>query len=155
MKILTTMCALAFSINIFANGINSLVIWKTNGERINILLNENPKVTFTENEMTITTKMNKVSFSATDVIRFTYEDIPTGINNVAKGNDAMFSIEDEYLNLSNLSQSSLIHIYRTDGTLLSTAKANSNGSAKINIANFASGIYIVKTSVGNFKIHKP
>lgn len=155
-KLLTTaFIVLACATNSYADEFKQLILWKANGERVNISLEEYPRVTFTSDEVLITTHMNDLSFPANDVVRFTYGTSATDIANVTVDNQTSFSLTDNRLSISNIKSNSTVTVYQADGALITSQKTDKSGNVTINIESYQPGVYLVKTSSGNFKIRKP
>lgn len=154
-KLLTTaFIVLACATNSYADEFKQLILWKANGERVNISLEEYPRVTFTSDEVLITTHMNDLSFPANDVVRFTYGTSATDIA-ITVDNQTSFSLTDNRLSISNIKSNSTVTVYQADGALITSQKTDKSGNVTINIESYQPGVYLVKTSSGNFKIRKP
>lgn len=137
-----------------AENVNALVLHLTSGNQVTCLLDEKPVVTFKSDELVITTHMNMVSYKASDVTKFTYTYAdPAGISSVRTG--SAFSFNGKTLQVSNLTPSSQVSVYTIDGILMTSAKTDGNGSVVLTLPEQSGAVYIVKTSVANFKITKP
>lgn len=156
MKKLLTAALIVFACaaNSYAEDFKQLILWKANGERVNISLEEYPRVTFTSDEVLITTHMNDFSFPAKDIVRFTYDTSTTGIENVTSDNQLSFSLIKNRLSISNTKSNSTIMVYQVDGVLMTSQKSDKSGNVIINMESYQPGVYIVKTASGNFKIRK-
>lgn len=137
-----------------AENVNALVLHLTSGNQVTCLLDEKPVVTFKSDELVITTHMNVVSYKASDVTKFTYTYAdPTAISSVRTG--SAFSFNGNTLQVSNLTPSSLVSVYAVGGILVTSAKTDNNGSVVLTLPEQSGTVYIVKTSVANFKITRP
>lgn len=137
-----------------AENVNALVLHLTSGNQVTCLLDEKPVVTFKSDELVITTHMNVVSYQASDVAKFTYIYAdPTDISSVRIG--SAFSFNGKTLQVSNLTPSSQVSVYTVDGILVTSAKTDNHGSVSLTLPKQSGAVYIVKTSVANFKITRP
>ena len=136
-----------------AENVNALVLHLTSGNQVTCMLDEKPMVTFKSDELVITTHMNVVSYQASDVMKFTYTYAdPTNISSVRTS--STFSFNGKVLLVSNLAPSSQVSVYTVDGILVASAKTGKNGSAALTLPEQSGAVYVVKTSVANFKITK-
>ena len=138
-----------------AEEVNAVAFWKTDGQKVTVLLDEQPKVTFTDEEMRVTTRTHEWAFPAGDVERFTYEwAAPTKID--APGlREVCFHLSDGRLLLSALPANSPVEVYALDGKKQLDATAGEAGDATADMRPLPAGLYVIKTAVGNFKIRKP
>ena len=137
-----------------ADGVNAVVFWKTDGQKVTVLLDEQPKVMFTADALRVQARQSELSFPAGEVRRFTYETVDaTGIASASRG-EVRFRLSDNVLHLSALQGRSPIEIYSADGKLLRSVAADAAGSGVVDVRGFPAGVYVIKTSVGTLKIRK-
>ena len=134
--------------------VNALVLHLSSGNRVTYLLDEKPVVTFKGGELVITTHMNVISYQESGVTKFTfaYAD-PSDISSVKSG--STFSFNGKALQVSNLAPLSQVSVYTQGGVLVTSAKTDSNGSVMLTLPEQSGAVYVVKTSVANFKISRP
>lgn len=138
-----------------ATDIDAVVVWKSAGEKMVVLLDERPQVLFSGGDVIVQTVKNRVVLPAGEVKRFTYESVsPSGVSSLHSG-DVRISLSDGRLRLTAQKAGSLVELYGADGRLLQSVPAGADGTAAMDINRFPSGTYIIKTSAGNFKITKP
>lgn len=138
-----------------AEDINAMMLHLASGKQVICLLDEKPIVTFSGDELVLTTHMNKVSYQSSDVLKFTYLYYdPTVINQVGAP-QSMFSFNGNALSVKGVEPGSQIAVYSVDGILVSSATASKNGAASIVLPEQSGKVYVIKTSVANFKITKP
>ena len=74
-KILILIILLCNSFMLFAEELpTTLVVWAKDGTKVSYALNEQPKITFTEECLLITTTKVEVSYKLAQMARFTYEN---------------------------------------------------------------------------------
>lgn len=138
-----------------AAAIDAVVVWKSAGDRMVVLLDERPQVLFSGEDVIVQTVKNRIVLPVGEVKRFTYESVsPSGVNGLHAG-DVQVSLSDGQLRLTAQKAGLPVGLYGADGRLLQSVTAGSDGTAEMDISRFPSGTYIIKTSTGNFKITKP
>ena len=137
-----------------AENVNALVLHLSSGNRVTCLLDEKPVVTFKSGELVVTTHMNVISYQESDVKKFTYTYAdPSDISSVKTG--STFSFNGNALQMSNLTPSSQVSVYTVGGVLVTSARTGNNGSVTLSLPEQSGAVYVVKTSVANFKISRP
>lgn len=146
-----TICSLSTR----AESINALMLHLASGKQVVCMLDEQPIVTFEADELVLTTHMNVVRYQATDVIRFTYTAVdPSGIAE-ARIAVTSFSFDGDVLRANSLAPKSDVTVYTAEGTLVASSKTDKSGNVSLSLPRQAGVVYVVKTSVANFKITKP
>lgn len=125
------------------------------GKQVTYMLDELPVVSFKDEELVITAHTNIVSYQVADVVKFTYSYVnPSKIDNI-KASDTIFKFEGNVLHAYNLEPLSKISIYNVDGSLITSADAGTNGELSLLLPQSSGSVFVVKTSVANFKLMKP
>ena len=142
-------------LKVSAESNNALVLHMATGKQVTYMLDELPVVTFNGEELVITTHLNVVSYQVGDVVKFTYSYVDPALVGGVKMSDAMFKFEGDVLHANNLEPFSTVSIYSVDGTLIISAKTGTKGDINISLPQVSGCVYVVKTSVANFKLMKP
>ena len=138
-----------------AEDVNALMLHLASGTQVVCLLDEKPVITFRGDELVLTTHMNKVSYQSADVLKFTYLYAdPSDISQVRMSN-GMFYFVGNSLSVSGVEPNSLVAVYSVDGIFVASATTDKKGDATINLPEQKGKVYVVKTTVANFKITKP
>lgn len=154
-KLLFSLLLTVCSLGTWAEGINALMLHLASGKQVVCLLDEEPVVTFQGDELVLSTHMDIIRYQAEDVIRFTYTAVdPAGINDVSTAATS-FSFDGDVMRASSLAPKSMVTIYTADGTLVASGKTDKSGNISLSLPRQAGVVYVVKTSVANFKISKP
>ena len=139
---------LLFPASGFALGEPAIVVKTAQGATMEFFLADNPVITFQDNVLTV--KDNKgslLSVDASEVGDMTFSTSETtGIEEVAMP-DTQFGAR-----LSGLLQGTTVEVYSTNGALQHSVNVGTQGTACIDFATLPSGVYVVKTSKGSFKI---
>lgn len=154
-KLTLSILMAAIALSSWAEGINAMMLHLASGKQVVYTLDEKPVVTFGDDELILSTHMNEVSYKSADVLKFTYLYVdPSGVNPVSVPH-CMFSFRGDALSVAGAEPNSQIAVYSVDGTLVASAKANKKGAASISLPEQSGRVYVVKTSVANFKFTKP
>jgi len=136
-----------------------LVVWTTDGERMEFPFAEDPQVTIHDKVFTVSSQLTTMEFEANDNLRFTLEEKsnPTKINEI-NGNhvdeDVQMQMMSERLVLSSCKPGSKVSVYSLGGRIVENHRVGSDGQVAFSLAGYASGIYIIKIGKTNFKIIK-
>ena len=92
-----------------------LVLWLSNGSTTEIELFNKPLVQFAGDKVLVTSPVINLEYDKNDIIRFTYEDIDTGISTP----EASTNIEqkDGQIVFHNVSSADKVVVYKADGDL--------------------------------------
>lgn len=137
------------------DNINALKLHFVSGRQVTVLLDSEPVITFSGSQLVLSTHMNVVSYNASDISKYTYASVvPSGITNPNAG-DTMFTFTESSIIATHLAPGSAVEVYSVDGALVASGKADVHGNATIGVPARSGAVYVVKTSVVNFKITKP
>lgn len=131
-----------------------LVVWAKDGAKVAYVLNENPKVTFTEEYLVITANGVEVNYRLENMARFTYEsNNASAITNLRTG-EWPFQMNNESLLFPALKANSTIAIYSLNGTLVFQKTIQKDGEYAFPLSNLDMGIYMVNINGLTYKIVK-
>lgn len=154
-RLLVSFLMAAIALSSWAEDINAMMLHLASGKQVICMLDERPVVTFGDDELILSTHMNEVSYKSADVLKFTYLYVdPSGVSPVSVPH-CMFSFRGDALSVAGAEPNSQIAVYSVDGTLVVSAKADKRGIVSIVLPGQSGKVYVVKTSVANFKITKP
>ena len=131
-----------------------LVVWAKDGTKTYFFLSENPKTTFKGNNLVITSESMSLSYSLDQVLRYTYELVPTGIESISQEKTVRISQRDDALTLENLKPGTTVSLYTVDGKLVMADAAGDSRSVTISLSDRPSGVYIVKANDVTYKMMK-
>lgn len=155
MKKILIFFSLLLTTHALAEEMNAMVLHLASGTELTCMFDERPTVTFEGDELVLTTHMNVMRYQASDVKKFTYTYLEANsINNIKKSRVNIF-FDGNILRAVNLQPNSIVDIYTIDGIQVVSAKTDRNGNVSLPIPHSSGMVYVVKTSVANFKISKP
>lgn len=133
----------------------SLVVWQKNGQKIYVALSEEPRTTFEDGLLVITTNTVQTTYQLSNIIRYTYEgNIPDiGPSSIGHG-DLLFRQGKDSMSFDGLPDDTRIDLYSLDGKLLSTQQAHSGQTAVVSLVSHPSGTYIIKVNDTTYKFIK-
>lgn len=144
---------LPFSMVIAEDADSRLVVWRTDGSKIVYSLSEQPKTTFTSEGVVITTNTVSVTYPLTQIVKYTYEDIASGIESVTNDGRILVSQDGYNFKFSNLKENTLVQVYSVNGSLISTHKSEGK-QISISLRDHANGVYIIKVGDTSYKVIK-
>jgi hypothetical protein len=146
--------ALACQMPALAGG-RALQVWQTDGQKVTISLNEEPRTTYSEGNLIITTTKTTITYPLEQVRKFTYilEGSISEGDGVPDGIKAILSDDSETLSFKGLKSNAEIQLYSAAGQLIRTFKPKSDKVA-VSISQFPTGVYIVKANGVTYKITK-
>ena len=130
-----------------------LQVWKSDGQVININLNEEPKTTYSDGNLVITTTKTTVTYPLESVRRYTYASASTGIE-TPKSVSSVLSSDGETLTFTNLKAGTSIKLYNVAGQLLRTITSGAESSTTVSVSQLPTGVYVVKVNDATYKITK-
>lgn len=162
MKLITQLAsALAFAMLMpsiaRADGINSIIVWTADGSNVLYLLEDHPKIFMTSADLVLKTINTEVLYPMSDYVKFTFgtEEInDTQIEHLLTENKAIIKITSQIVSISNLMPNESLSVYTVDGKMVERTNASTDGQTTFSIADYANGIYIIKTHDKSFKFVK-
>lgn len=130
-----------------------LVVWMKNGERVLYDLEEQPKTTFANTDLIITTSSVSASYPLSQVLRYTYELSASGVESV-KENDIRISQKGNDLVFEHLKSGADIRVYSLDGVLLDTKRAVGEQLTTVSLNDNPAGVYLIKVGNTTYKMVK-
>lgn len=130
-----------------------LKVWQTDGQVLTISLVDEPRTTYSDGNLIITSSKTSVTLPLEKVRRYTYESAANGIDE-AKTVRAAFSLDGETLTLTGLKPATTIHLYNAAGQLLRTIDSGTQSKVVVSVSNLPVGVYVVKANDVTYKITK-
>ena len=130
-----------------------LQIWQSDGQVMNISLNEEPKTTYADGNLVITTNKTTITFPLEKVKKYTYTTLADGISTIPTMK-AAFSKDGETLTFTNVKPNSIILLYNMAGQLLRKIDSGKDGKVTLSVSVFPTGVYVIKANGATYKITK-
>lgn len=135
-----------------------LVLWLRDGEQIYFPFENKPRMTFDEGVITIGTSNSEVSYSHTDVSKFTLicrheQTDESDINNTSTA-QAHIGVHENCIDFMNCPAGERVKVYAVSGRLHSQYMIDNTGKLSILFSQFPKGIYIIKMKDLTYKFSK-
>ena len=130
-----------------------LQVLLSDGQVVSINLNEEPRTTYKDGNLVITTTKNTISYPLEKVKRFTYVSASSGIDTPQQLGVA-FSKDGETLTFTGLKPHTKVTLYNVAGQLLKTIDSKDSKKVVVSASQFPFGVYVVKVNGGTYKIMK-
>ena len=130
-----------------------LQIWQADGQVVSINLNDEPRTTYNDGNLVITTTKVTITYPLENVKRYTYVSASNGISSPGVSK-AKLSANGETLTFTGLKAGTSIILYNVAGQLLRRVTPSSEGYAIVSVSKLPTGVYIVKMNDATYKITK-
>lgn len=133
---------------------HSLVVNKKSGETVEYKFKNDPKVSFVEQDMVITTGTDNVHHPIADLQNLTFSKT-VGLDNVTdKKADIIVTFTGETIIFEGLDEGMVLAIFSLDGKKLADGRADSDGRATVAISDLEAGVYVASSPIHSFKFVK-
>ena len=133
-----------------------MVIRFADNSELRLLLDDEPELSFTADNITFKTKHTTLDFLAVGVLSYRFEtlNVSTGIKNLRNDENGTDNpvITAGNIVFDSLSPFASIAIYDMQGQLQHRYAADGNGHLVVDLRQLPKGIYIVRTSAQSFKV---
>lgn len=133
----------------------TLVVWAKDGTKVSYALNEQPKITFTEECLLITTTKVEVSYKLAQMARFTYEN--TDVNAIIDVNGKTvnpFTFNGDVLLFPASDKDCSVNVYSIDGKLVTNCIVRAGNTLSVSLASFTDGVYVIRVNGLTYKVLK-
>ena len=127
-----------------------LVVNMTDGSRRTFLLAELPKVQMVGEDLVITSASASATIPRSNVLRFTFEEVPVGVDNVVTAPDCKISVLDDKVSVSGCT--GRVAMVAMNGAVVRQSECDATGCCTILLSGIPAGTYLVQTSVQTLKI---
>ncbi len=155
-KALFFLCAFMLSVGVRAQtSTECVVVETTDGERMEYLLSDHPRISQTADKVNLTTATVNVELQAERIQKVYLSPTPSGIVAVPAGSDkGRITTVDGLMVLSGFRAGEPVMLFTTGGACLWQKKVDGSGQLTVSLSQLAAGVYIVKTSSQSIKITK-
>ena len=131
----------------------TLVVWQKDGGKAYFHLDEQPRSTFSTENLIITTAKDSIAYPLSTIRRYTYEGGSLGINDVSH-HGVIISQRGSEIIVTGLPASKSAIVYSTDGKQLLAKQSNGTSSLVISLAKLPTGVYVIKADSVTYKFTK-
>ena len=134
---------------------NAVILWYTNGEKHTYLLNTNPELTFSGEDIVITANGTSLTYKGTSIEGVSFEKVDvTAIDAVISDSQQSIMMDNGMIKCMMLPAYSIVEIVTADRRTIISGKSVFNGCFSVETSSIGSGLYIIKTKRGSLKIRK-
>ena len=154
-KLTTILLSLMFTTVAWAQ--NAVTIYQTDGKTANFAFAEKPVVTYTEDNLVLTTTKTSVQYPIYLIQKIEFQEewfAPTDIKPTIEEADVKFSFQGGVITISGGVPNSEVFIYNIKGLKVRQYRLDEQGNTSISTTNLDKDIYIVKTKNISFKFRK-
>ena len=151
-KITTTMLLLLF----IGRGVTMaqrLVIWQKDGSKVSYNLDEQPKTTFTTEDLVITTATSTISYPLAKIQRYTYEGAQLSVRDV-KSQGISISHDGDLIIVKGLASGKNVTVYSMDGVQLLSKLSDGTEQLTLSLSSLPLGAYVIKADEITYKFLK-
>ncbi len=130
-----------------------LVVWLKSGEKVYYQLTDEPKTTFTDGKLTITSSTVNVTYDLPQVIRYTYEGAMTPIDAPKTGRTG-FRQNNDGLILDFVPAGTKVSVYDMAGVMLQNMETDGSPAVHISLKDYPAGVYIINVGDHSLKFTK-
>lgn len=131
--------------------ITTLLVTPEGGEQIQLSLDSQPTVSFSDHEILITTETQVFSFSLASKVECTFSTEISGITLPETDPSVSITLHGKSVCISGLTDGCRVYICDLSGTSLYQGVADAGGSVTIDLSQFPTGIYILKSNKLSYK----
>lgn len=147
---------IVFLVTVLCRGIvqaQTLVVWQKDGCKVYFSLNDQPRTTFTTEELVVTTSKATVSYPLSKILRYTYEDSSQSIDDLNNMGICIAHHGDDII-MMGLPYGKIVTIYSLDGKLLLSKCSDGTSQQILSLSQFPMGVYMIKAETVNYKFMK-
>jgi len=131
----------------------TLVLHHADGRTTEVELYTMPRIQMKSDKMIITSQGISQEYSKTDVLRFTYKGVGTGISNVCPATS--FRIDEDRITFHGVPETGAVKIYDAQGMQIPVGMTTVGSDAVLLLAQLPKGVYLVSINERTIKIVRP
>lgn len=134
---------------------NTLNVHQKDGQTFSFGFDEKPVITFTDNELVLTSSGTEAWFQLVEIAKFTFDDEGTAVKGIKDDtSNAAISLDEYSISLTGAKPETEVRLIASDGKVLKSYKTDRSGSAQFSIAELPAGTYIISSESLDVKIQK-
>lgn len=147
--LLATLCCL-YSSNSWAQ---HLVVWQKNGPKVYYDLDEDPRTTFKNGLLTITTSKMSTDYQLSNILRYTFENITDAVSSPESPNFG-FRQKGDDITITGVEKETQATMYDVSGLMITTQKSDGNNPLHFTLEGRKPGIYMIQLGDQTLKFLK-
>lgn len=131
----------------------TLVLWHADGTTTEVELYTLPRIQMQADKMVITSQGVSQEFAKSDVLRFTYKGVGTGISQL---NPQMtYRVDEDRVTFYGISTTDRISVYNTGGMQIPVRLTADGNKSVLSLSSLPSGVYLVNVNGRTLKFIRP
>jgi len=130
-----------------------LVLHHANGNTSEVELYTMPRILMTADKMQIKSSVAELEYDKTDVLRFTFKNVGTGID--AVHSEMAFRIDEDCVTFRGIPEAGAVKVYNLKGVQIPVRLEIAGGDAVLSLSQLPKGIYLVDINSKTLKIIRP
>jgi hypothetical protein len=132
---------------------NTVTIHQKDGRKVSYGFSVKPVITYTDNDLVITTENAEMQYPLLSVSKITFQDQSAGVNAITEESKVpVLELDDYVVSISGAKAGVTVSLTGTDGKTLINARTDSEGEVSFSIAEQPAGVYVIKSENLTFKI---
>lgn len=153
MKKLAALTYFIICIGLCPSKAQTLIIWQKDGSKVSYNLDEQPKTTFTSEELVITTATSIISYPLAKIQRYTYEGAQLSVRDV-KSQGISISHDGDLIIVKGLASGKNVTVYSMDGVQLLSKLSDGTEQLTLSLSSLPLGAYVIKADEITYKFLK-
>lgn len=152
-KLLFTLFAAILSAPMLSQ--TTLTIHQKNGQQFSFGFDDQPVITYTDNELVLKTTNTEVQYPLESLLKITFNDSETAVKPVLKeGKIPALELDSYSVYISGAKAGVEVTVYGADGKSVNSSKTNQDGSVSFSISDLPDGVYVIKSENNSIKVLK-
>lgn len=155
MKIHNILTSVLLLLALFCSGemnAQKLILWHSDGSTTEVELFNQPLVQFAGDKVLVTSPVLNMEYDKSDIVRFTYRDIDTGISTLSK--EADIEQKDGQIVFHDVKSADKVAVYKSDGVRMPVQLTFSGDNATLPLSQLPSGVYLFSVNGRTSKFTK-
>ncbi len=133
--------------------VTCMVLTLTDGTINRFALTDTPVVTYEGENLVVSIGDEQFTTTLSGISQLTFEQVSTGISEMV-GESPKSAFTPGQARFEGLKTHAIVSIYTIDGKMLSSMRANDEGTVSIDLSTLPHGFYILRTPNQSYKIKK-
>ena len=131
----------------------TLVLHKADGKTQEVELYTMPRIQMTADKMVISSAVLNVEYAKTEVVRFTFKNVATGVS--AVNSEPAFRIDEDRITFHGVPEADAVRVYNVNGVQLPVSLNSEGTDAMLPLTQLPQGVYLICINGRTIKIVRP
>ena len=131
----------------------TLVLHHADGKTSEVELYTMPRIQMKADKTVITVQGVSQEYAKSDVVRFTYKGVGTGISSVSP--TTSYRVDEDRITFHGVPEADAVKVYNAKGMQIPVRLSTDGNDAVLSLASLPQGVYLVNINGRTFKFIKP